>query len=124
MTTDADPVVRNWYQHLDKGQKFEVIEVDEDRGIVEIQYFDGDLDAVDLDEWYEQEIEPIEAPEDWTGPMDDIERDETDSGEEEWSRPRRGASKRRRATDDEEGEEEEEDEWGEGRGDEEPWEDQ
>jgi len=122
MTTEADPIVGNWYEHLDKGQKFEVIEVDEDRGIVEIQYFDGDLDQIDLDEWYNLEIEPIEAPEDWSGPMNDIEKDdlgysEAELEEEQWS-PRSRKPKRRW---DEEEEVEEEDEWGEGYPDEEPW---
>ena len=62
MTTEADPIVGNWYQHLDKGQKFEVVAFDKDEGWVEIQYFDGDVDEIDLDAWYELDIEPIEAP--------------------------------------------------------------
>ena len=37
-------------------------------------------------------LEPIETPEDWTGPMDDIERDdlgytETDMSAEDWAEP-------------------------------------
>jgi hypothetical protein len=30
------------------------------------EYFDGDLDEIDLEEWYDLNIKPIEAPEDWT----------------------------------------------------------
>jgi hypothetical protein len=36
MTTEADPVLSNWYQHLDKGLSFRVIAINEDEGSVEI----------------------------------------------------------------------------------------
>ncbi len=123
MATDVDPIVGNWYEHLDRSQEFEVVELDEDKGIVEIQYYDGDLDEIDLEEWYNLNIEPIEAPEDWTGPIDNIEQDdlgytETEM-EKEWSRPARQV-RRKRVTEEEA--EEERDEWGEGYPEEEPWE--
>ncbi|MCK7580261.1 MAG: hypothetical protein MZV65_34550 [Chromatiales bacterium] len=59
-----------------QGQRFQVTAFDEDAGTVEIQDFDGDLEEVDIDEWYTLEIETIEPPEDWTGPVDDIGRDD------------------------------------------------
>jgi len=90
MPTESDPIVFNWYQHLDKGQKFRVISVDDSSALVEIQYFDGDLDKIDMDEWQELDIEPIEAPEDWSGPVDITEQDDfgssiTDTPPEDWS---------------------------------------
>lgn len=122
MVADVDPIVGNWYELPDKGQRFEVVEIDEDKGIIEIQYFDGDLDEIELDEWYDLNIEPIEAPEDWTGPIDNVEQDDlgySETGmEEEWSRSARRA--RRRPVTEEQAEEE--DEWGEGYPEEEPWE--
>ena len=89
MVEDLDPIVGNWYRHLDKGQKFEVVAVDEDEGVVEVQHFDGDVEEIDLDIWYGLEIEGTEAPEDWTGPIDDIEADdlgytETDMAPDDW----------------------------------------
>ena len=36
MTTEADPIVFNWYSHLDKGQRFRVIAFDADSGLVEL----------------------------------------------------------------------------------------
>lgn len=92
MTTDADPIVGNWYQHLDKGQKFTVVALDTDKRIIEIQHFDGDVEEIDLDEWHELEIEPSVAPEDWTGPFDAIESDdlgytETAMKRADWSCP-------------------------------------
>ncbi|MGJ0483765.1 MAG: DUF6763 family protein, partial [Methylomicrobium sp.] len=52
MKNEADPIVGNWYQHLDKGQAFQVVAVDEDAGAVELQHFDGDVEEIDLDAWY------------------------------------------------------------------------
>jgi hypothetical protein len=43
---------------------------------VEIQYFDGEVEELDLDSWYEMALEPIEPPEDWSGPFDEIDPDE------------------------------------------------
>jgi len=125
MTTEADPIAGNWYHSQEKDQKFEVIEVDEYRGIVEVQYFDGDLDQIDLEEWYDLDIEPIEPPEDWTGPVDDEGRDDleySDSGGEDWSRSRgRGG---RVLHEESEEEEEKEDEWGERSSEERRWEEE
>ena len=59
MPTESAPIVGNWYRHLDKGQKFEVVAIDEDARIVETQHFDGDIEEIDLDDWYELDIEPI-----------------------------------------------------------------
>lgn len=92
MAINHRPIVNQWYHHLDKGQRFYVTAVDEADKTVEIQHFDGDIDEFDLGEWYGLKIEPIEQPEDWTGPVDDIERDdlgytETDMTAEEWAEP-------------------------------------
>lgn len=89
MAFEVDPIIGNWYEHLDKGLRFEVVAVDEDEGLVEIQYFNGDIEEIELEMWYELEIEPSEPPEDWTGPMDDAETDDlddidTDIESEEW----------------------------------------
>ncbi|MGE0080774.1 MAG: DUF6763 family protein [Thiohalomonadaceae bacterium] len=111
MATDADPVVGNWYRHLDKGYRFEVVAVDEDEGTVEIQHFDGDIEALDIDTWYEMDIEPTEPPEDWSGPVDDFEEEdldytETDMEEDDWDeplgeleRPRRSGGRKRKDED-------------------------
>lgn len=83
MPTEFDPIVDNWYRHLDKGQKFKVVAIDDVEGAVEIQHFDGDVEEVDLDEWSLLDLELIEEPGDWTGPLDVIETDDlgyTDTG--------------------------------------------
>lgn len=92
MANERDPIVGNWYRHLDKGQMFRVIAFDEVDAVVELQHFDGDIEGVDLTAWRSMDLEIVEAPEDWTGPTDDIEKDdldytETDMSEQDWSRP-------------------------------------
>lgn len=75
MAEEMPPVVGNWYKGEDE-QLFKVIAVDEDDAMIEIQYFDGELDELDNDAWYELELERAAEPEDWTGPFDDLERDD------------------------------------------------
>ncbi len=75
---DFDPIIGNWYEYLDRPESFQVVGIDPGSRNVEIQYFDGALDTVDLDEWYELALEVIEPPEDWTGPIDSLERGELD----------------------------------------------
>jgi hypothetical protein len=74
--SDVDPIIGNWYRNQETGNDFEVVALDEDAQTIEIQYFDGEVEELDLDAWYELPIDPIEAPEDWTGPFDEIEADD------------------------------------------------
>lgn len=92
MPTTLKPIVSQWYRHRDKGQHFYVTALDEEEGTVEIQHFDGDLEEMDSDDWHQLNIEAIEPPEDWTGPVDDVERDdlgytETGMTPEDWGEP-------------------------------------
>jgi hypothetical protein len=70
------PIVGNWYSHRDKGALFQVVALDEDAGTVEIQEFDGGLDELDLEEWRALSVDSAAQPEDWGGPVDDVEPDE------------------------------------------------
>jgi hypothetical protein len=92
MPTALKPVVSQWYRHRDKGQQFYITAFDEAEGAVEIQHFDGDIEEMDIDDWHAIAVEPIEQPEDWTGPVDNIGRDdlgysETDMTSEDWAEP-------------------------------------
>lgn len=125
MSLDLDPIVLNWYRHLDKGQEFRVVAVDEDAATVDLQYFDGTLDTVDLDAWYELDIEAIEPPESWEGALDVAEADDlaggiADTAPDDWRAP----GEELRHPDEREPliGNEEADDWQEGRMHEEPWE--
>ena len=80
---EFEPIVNRWYRDLEQGYAFQVIARDDQQDTVEIQYFDGDLEEMDLEEWNAMALEPIEPPEDWTGSIDHIEADDlryTDTG--------------------------------------------
>src|SRR5919197_3873603 len=114
MSINFDPVVGNWYEDLDNGHRFEVIEIDEDREIIEIQYPNGDMADIDLSEWYDLDLELVEGS-GWTrsrqGMEDDLEYSKT--GVEEERRTSR-STKTKRSWDEEDDEEEEDnDEWDE-----------
>ena len=89
MSNDLDPILGNWYQHLDKGQLFRVVAIDEDNEVVEIQNFDGDLDEVEMSLWQEMDIDLAEEPENFSGPYDVGELDDygteiTDTARSDW----------------------------------------
>ena len=92
MTTESDPIIGNWYCHLDKGQRFRVVAIDEKKKTVEVQNFDGNLDEHEMENWYQLEIEPCEPPENWSGPLDienvdDLGTDITDTETSDWNEP-------------------------------------
>jgi hypothetical protein len=67
------PGIGDWYR-LNGGSLFEVVALDDDDGTVEIQYFDGTVEEMDIEDWETQweegSLEAAEAPEDWTGSVD------------------------------------------------------
>jgi len=71
------PVIGEWFRRTG-GDSFEVVAIDRDDHTIEIQYFDGTVEEMELDEWREAEIESCEAPEDWTGSLD-VEPEDTEN---------------------------------------------
>jgi Family of unknown function (DUF6763) len=76
MIGEIEPIEGNWYHDLDKERDFMVLDVSKREGTVDIQYFDGDIEELEMEEWEEMDLEEIEPPEDWTGPLDDLEADD------------------------------------------------
>lgn len=64
------PIVGAWYQDLEFLSSFEVVASDDKDDCVEIQYFNGEIEEVDLETWYELDLSPIPAPDDWSGPYE------------------------------------------------------
>lgn len=92
MPNELDPRIDQWYAHQDKGQRFLVTGIDETNNTVEIQHFDGDLEEFSLEDWRELDIEISEAPENWSGAMDIVNRDDlgtevTDTTKQDWLEP-------------------------------------
>ena len=69
-----EPEIGDWYRMRSTGSLFEVVAADADDGTIEIQYFDGTVEEMDLEdwttEWEDGALEAAEAPEDWTGSVD------------------------------------------------------
>jgi hypothetical protein len=67
------PVIGNWYR-IQGSDSFEVVAFDEDDGTIELQYFDGTVEEMDLEDWQAEKesgaLEDAEPPEDWTGSVD------------------------------------------------------
>lgn len=74
MATEYEPRIGDWYRTV-SGDNFEIVALDADDETLEIQYFDGTIEELDLDTWYELDVDAIEPPEDWSGSLD-IERDD------------------------------------------------
>ena len=86
------PEIGQWYTQRTKGEVFQVVGIDDRSRSIEIQSFDGDLDEIDADTWQSMVLERCEPPEDWTAPMDDIEKDdlgysETEMRPADWTQP-------------------------------------
>jgi hypothetical protein len=77
------PRIGDWYR-LNAGALFEVVAIDDDDGTIEIQYFDGTVEEMDIEDWEAQweegALEAAEAPEDWSGSVDVEASDEEGRG--------------------------------------------
>lgn len=85
------PEIGNWFFDKEYQCIFEVVALDEVERNIEIQYFTGEIEELDLDTWYELELNRIPAPEDWSGPFEIPREDLGYSDEtfhpEDWSGP-------------------------------------
>jgi len=79
--TAPHPGIGEWYR-LNGGQLFEVVAFDDDDGTIEMQYFDGTVEEMDVEDWETQwddgGLEAAEPPEDWKGSVD-VEGSDEDS---------------------------------------------
>lgn len=68
------PGIGDWYRQKEGGALFEVVAFDDDDGTIEIQYFDGTVEEMDIEdwdsEWTDGALETAEPPEDWSGSVD------------------------------------------------------
>ena len=79
------PAIGDWYR-LNDGALFEVVALDDDDGTIEIQYVDGTVEEMDIEDWEAQwedgALEAAEAPEDWSGSVDVESTDDDGRGSE------------------------------------------
>lgn len=79
--------VDSWYQDVATGNTFRIVAVDPASDSIEIQYFNGELAEYDYASWLESDFRPIEAPEDWSAPFDDVEVDDLGYSDPDLHRP-------------------------------------
>ena len=105
MSRDNEPVKGQWYENVEEEETFRVLSVDEDAEIVEIEYLDGEIEELDLEEWHELDLELTQEPEGWS--------DEDEDDDEDWDEE----------DEEEEDDEDEDDDWDEDEDEDEDWED-
>ena len=86
------PEINNWYRDLVEDHLFKVVAYESDDDSIEIQFFDGDIEEIDLETWHSMMLVAAQEPEDWTGPFDDLVADDmgdidTPMHPQNWSDP-------------------------------------
>lgn len=85
------PNVGDWYKNQEYDSIFEVVAYDEPDESVEIQYFAGEIEEFDLETWFELDLKPIPEPEDCSGPFelseDELGYSDEPKHPEDWSGP-------------------------------------
>jgi hypothetical protein len=76
------PTIGQWYLRPESGRKFEVIDIDDGDGMIEIQDDEGALDQIDSDTWFADTLEATDQPQNAIGAFDNVsETDEADGGD-------------------------------------------
>lgn len=65
-----EPYVGGWYDSKDFYECFKVVDCDETKNSVEIQYFDGDIEELDYETWFASHPHEIPQPEDASAPYE------------------------------------------------------
>jgi len=73
--SNPEPIVGEWYDSKDFYECFKVIDCDESKNSVEIQYFDGDIEEIDYETWVASHPHEISEPEDASAPYE-LERED------------------------------------------------
>jgi hypothetical protein len=82
VSRDYEPEPGQWYEDLDREDTFRVLSVDPDEALVRIQWLDGEVEDLDVDEWNVLDLELTAEPEGWVDEDDD--EDDEDLDEEDW----------------------------------------
>lgn len=65
-----EPVIGQWYRDIDD-RIFEVVAIDDDG--IEIQFYDGDVEELEMDIWEQLEVTAIAEPNSGSGPFEESE---------------------------------------------------
>jgi len=81
MPMDAEPVVGATYEDSE-GRSFQVVGFDENEATVKLRYDDDSVEEIDLDDWYEMDVELISSPEEGEEEDEDLDYEEESEEEE------------------------------------------
>ena len=72
MQHHEEPEVGNWYQDREYKRIFEIVALDNEDGEehIQIQYYTGEIEELDLDTWYALDLRNVPEPEDWSAPFE------------------------------------------------------
>ncbi|NVJ68257.1 MAG: hypothetical protein HWE16_17360 [Gammaproteobacteria bacterium] len=70
MASSLTPQRGHWYKRPDLNDVFEVVAIDDDEGTIEIQYFNGEIEELDISSWEQLHIAGAAPPEDWSGALE------------------------------------------------------
>jgi hypothetical protein len=85
VSRDYEPQKGQWYEDLDREDSFRVLSVDPDIATVRIQWLDGEVEDLDVDEWHELDLELAAEPEGWVDEdADAVVDDEEEEDEDDW----------------------------------------
>lgn len=92
MRNAPEPIIGQWYRNSKLADIFEIVAIDNDENLIEIQYFDGQIEELDLESWNEYPSVEIAAPEDFSGAYEMPKEDLLDYKEEvihpeNWNNP-------------------------------------
>ena len=93
MPMDLEPLVGATYEDSE-GRSFQVVDFDENEATVKLRYDDESVEEIDLDAWYEMDLELISSPdeeeeededEDYEEPEEeDVDEEDEDLDEDEY----------------------------------------
>jgi hypothetical protein len=83
VSRDYEPQAGQWYEDLETEETFQVLAVDPDEELIRIQWPDREIQAIDLDQWNEMDLELAVAPEGWVDDVEEDDEDEEDDLEDE-----------------------------------------
>lgn len=70
------PRETSWYRRVSDDQLLKVIAIDEDGEAIDVQYENGDIEAISLDEWSGSEMDLVQSPKDPREAFDDVDKDD------------------------------------------------
>tara|TARA_Y100000815_G_C12987839_1_gene366771 strand:- start:63 stop:344 length:282 start_codon:yes stop_codon:yes gene_type:complete len=58
------PLIGHWYYEVEQNLSFEVIAIDDEQGLIALQYYSGEFDELDDNSWNELSLITTPPPED------------------------------------------------------------